>query len=103
MMLLMAYTIWKVDIFNMLNARGAPQTADAPDSFDVRYPPTDAVDQVTGSHRYVGDNTLSQDKKTAAAQNVGNPDANLPKIPAAVSGQAQPRAGLPLTPLGSAH
>lgn len=102
MLLLMAFAIWKIDMVNVLAARGQSQ-GDAPDSFDVRNPPVGADAQVTGAHRYTGDMTLSPDKKSEAEQDVTHPVAQLPAIPVAATGQAVSRCGLPLLPLGAAH
>ncbi len=67
-LLFMAFAIWKVDMYNALNARGQPQGgAEAPDSFDITSPPLSATEQVTGAPRYEGDMTLSQDQKKEAA------------------------------------
>jgi len=105
MLLLMAYTIWKVDIFHVLTARPAvPQDATAADSFDIRTPPIgNALQQVTGSNTYEGDMTLPQDQKSQVGTSAAHPQVALPAIPASGSGQSAARPGLPLAPLASAH
>jgi hypothetical protein len=104
MLLLMAFSIWKVDMVNALTARGGPESpgTDA-DSFDITNPPVDADDQVTGAHTYTGDMTLSPDVKSEAEQDVTHPTVQLPAIPAPGTGQIELRSGLPLSPLGAAH
>ncbi len=99
-LLLMAFTIWKVDMTNALQARGIPPDRD---SFNIGNPPVGATQQVQQSHGYVGDNTLPEDQKSDVSQYNMNPEANTPVTPAPGTGQKQPRSGLPLRPLGSAH
>lgn len=101
MLLLMAYSIWKVDMYNALTARGQPQGgAEAPDSYDITNPPLSPMEQVQGSPTYDGDMTLAQDKREGSTSSTF-PEANLPVTPSPQQGANRP--GLSLAPLGAAH
>ncbi len=109
MLLLMAYTIWKIDMFNTLNARGPGQAVNlagsvldgsAPDSFDPYKPnPVTPDEQVLQSHTYEGDYTLSEDTKNAQSGGGNKGQANLP----IANSFATNRSGLTLSPLGAQH
>jgi hypothetical protein len=112
--------MWKVDIFNVYNARGMQTDPYQADSFNIDQPPLTPEQQITGSHSYTGDNIYPGDDKTSGPTAI-RPIANTPMVPGLdgaaftalqqqqqqynQSGAGSPgnRSGLPLVPLGSKH